>query len=203
MNRRIVSVAGIGLAACLSGGVALAQSPSSDNPSGSAGGSPTSSVGEVMRASGTVQKVDMEKRDISLKDNRGEEFVVNVPEDVTRLDAVKKGDRVTLTYKQSLALSLKKAGEAMAPGETEMAARKPGALPGGMAGRQITASAKVTKVDPSNNKLTIRTADGTTDTINVTDPQIQADMKQIKVGDKIQATYTEAVAMSVTPKNKE
>jgi len=230
MRKLFLSTTGVGLATWLTMGVGLAQQPSTNDtgrqpmggdtqqqqPSGTErqqpsgmqqqqrGGTPSSVVGEVMTATATVEKVNMDKHNVSLKDNEGNEFVVNVPEDVTRLDNVKKGDQVRVTYKQSLALSLKKGGEgAAAPSETQMRERAGGNLPGGMMGRQITTSAKITKIDPSANKLTVKTPDGTTDTINVSDPAMQADMKKLKVGDKIQATYTEAVAMSVTPKSKE
>lgn len=218
--RGFVGAAGIAVVTSLTG-VAVAQQPSSPppgaggkptdsqtaSPTGSPTGSPTAGEpttvsGEVMSTTQTVQKVDLKKRELSLKDDAGDQIMVQVPEDVSRLDAVKKGDKITLTYKQSLALSLKKGGKAATPSELSMAERKPGELPGGAVGRQITASAKVTKVDPEKNKLTIRTPDGKTDTINVSNPDLQSDLKQIKVGDRIQATYTEAVAMSVTPKNK-
>lgn len=210
--QRAVSATGIGLLTWLTMGTAFAQQPSAKDtgqPSAkdtgqqpSTGQMPSSTVGEIMTASATVQKVDVKKRDVSLKDAQGNEFVVNVPEDVTRLENVKKGDKVTVTYKQSLALSLKKGG-AMTPSETQMAERQAGNLPGGGAGRQITASVKVMKVDPEANKITVKDADGKTDTINVSDPQLQSQMKEIKPGDRIQATYTQAVAMSVQPKNKE
>ncbi len=206
MNRlgRIVSATGIGLLSWT--GVALAQSAgdAQQPSSGSAAAQPSTSVGQVMSASATVEKVDLTKRDISLKGSDGNEFVVNVPENISRLDAVKKGDQVTVTYKQSLALSLKKGGGTLsAPSETQMSERNAGNLPGGAMGRQISAAVKVTKVDPDNNTITFKNASGTTDTINVTDPAMQSDLKQLKPGDKIRATYTEAVAMSVTPKNKE
>ncbi|HEY1587427.1 MAG TPA: hypothetical protein VGH63_17140 [Polyangia bacterium] len=206
---RIVSATGFGLLSWT--GVAVAQTAGSAQQgnapppsSGSAAGQPSSStVGQVMSASATVEKVNLQKRDVSLKDSDGNEFVVNVPAEVSRLDAVKKGDRVSVTYKQSLALSLKKGGTMSAPSETQMSERNAGNLPGGSMGRQISAAVKVTKVDPENNKITFRDSSGTIDTINVTDPAMQSDLKQLKAGDKIRATYTEAVAMSVTPKNKE
>jgi Cu/Ag efflux protein CusF len=198
--RTFVSAAGIAVMTSMTG-VAVAQQPSSPPPG--AGGSPSSTVGEVLSMTGTVKKVDTKKREVWLTDNAGVEHMINVPEDVTRLDAVKKGDTLNLTYKQAIALSLKKGGEVNAPSEVQVAERKPGELPGGGMARQITASAKVTKIDPEKNTLTFKGPEGNSDTINVSDPQMQADMKKIKVGDRIQATYTEAIAMSVTPKSKE
>ncbi|HEY2745705.1 MAG TPA: hypothetical protein VGL86_13815 [Polyangia bacterium] len=216
---RFVTATGVGLLSWA--GVAVAQQPShtqqpsntqqqqqqpsntqqQQQPSGMQQQQPSETVmGQVITASATVQSVDMKKRDVSLKDADGNQFVVNVPSDVVGLDTLKKGDRVGVTYKQSLALALKKSGAATAPSETEIAARN--ANQGGVMGRQITASVKVTKVDPQNNKITFRDAAGKTDTINVNDPDIQSQLNQIKPGDKIQATYTQAIAMSVTPKNK-
>ena len=212
--QRAVSATGIGLLTWLTMGTAFAQQPSTrdtgQQPSSAdqeqqpsrTGQMPSSTVGEIMTASATVQKVDLQKHEVSLKDAQGNEFMLDVPEGVTRLDNVKPGDKVTVTYKQSLALALKKGGS-LTPTETQMAARKAGNLPGGMAGKQITASVKVVKVDPEANKITIKDNQGKTDTINVSDPQLQSQMKDIKPGDRIQASYTEAVAMSVTPKTKE
>jgi hypothetical protein len=81
-----------------------------------------------------------------------------------------------------------------------MVEKASGHLPGGLVGSKITATAEVMKVDKANNKLTIKGPDGTVDTVNVTDPANQAQLAALKKGDHIQLTYTEAVAMSVTPK---
>ena len=72
-----------------------------------------------------------------------------------------------------------------------------------MVAKKVSATVEVTKVDKAENELTIKGPTGDLDTIKVSDPQTQAQLENIKEGDRIKATYTEAVAISVTPKKKE
>jgi Cu/Ag efflux protein CusF len=176
--------------------------PMNQNQPSSGQAAPGEMVGQLIHESATVQKVDTQKRELTLKDDAGNTNIVQVPEDVTRLDKVKKGDRVDLDYYQSVALSIKKTGETPSPSETKMIERAPGQLPGGLVARKITASAKVVKVDPTDNKVTIKGPGGAVDTINVSDPQLQSDLRKLKSGDRIEVTYSEALAASVTPKGK-
>ncbi|MCU1276690.1 MAG: hypothetical protein JWM53_236 [bacterium] len=187
------------------------QTPSGTDqtPSGTAqprtsdsGPAPTKAIGELMHMTATVQKIDTKKHELTLKDDTGSQLMIEVPPDVSRLDQVKKGDRLDIDYYQSVALSLKKPGEAPAPGEAAVVEQKVGTLPGGLVARKIIASAQVMKVDPQNNKVTIKGPAGQVDTINVSDPDVQADLRKLKPGDKIQVTYSEALAAALTPKGK-
>lgn len=191
MNRRnkLLSLAGIGLATWMTATAATADERAMEKKTST---------------SATVEKVDAAKRDLSLKDDQGNRFMVQVPEDVTRFDAIKKGDRVNVDYYESAALSLKKPGEATSPSATTttMAQRAPGNLPGGMVSRKIVATANVMKVDLADNKVTIQGPHGSIDTIKVSDPAVQDELSKLKAGDRIQASYTEALAISVTPKDK-
>jgi hypothetical protein len=199
--KRMFQVAAIALAGVGMTGIAVAQEPSSGK---SAQTTPTKVIGELAHTSATVQKVDKQKRELSLKDEQGSEFIVHVPEDVQRFDAIKKGDRIDVDYYESVAMSLKKPGEAAAaPSETQFSERAAGTRPGGVVGHQISAPVEVTKVDRAANTVKIKGPDGEVDTVKVSDPQLQADMKRLKPGDKIQATYSEAVAVSVTPKEQQ
>lgn len=166
---------------------------------------PSQSMSQKMSASATVEKVDIKKRELSLKDEQGNTFMVEVPESVSRFENIKKGDKVDIDYYESVALSLKKPekGEKPSASETMISGRAAGNLPGGMMGRKITATAMVTKVDVANNKVSIKAPDGKMDTITVSDPGLQSDLGKLKKGDRINATYTEAMAITVSPKNKE
>ncbi|HEX5060977.1 MAG TPA: hypothetical protein VFV99_16535 [Kofleriaceae bacterium] len=164
--------------------------------------------GEVMAArmslTATVDKIDMKKRQLTLKDDSGNQFKVDVPPDVQDFKNIKKGDKISIDYYSSVALKLQKPGAAGKPGmtETEMAAKEPAKLPGGIVARKITATAEVMKVDTSANTVTIKGPGGELDTIKVDDPDVQADLGKLKKGDKIKASYTEAVAISITPAQK-
>jgi Cu/Ag efflux protein CusF len=183
-------------------GVALAQQPQMDQPPSEKAAQPEKMVGQLMHLTATVQKVDMKKRELTLKDDARNTMMVQVPEDVTRLENVKKGDRLNLDYYESAALSLKKPGESTGPAEAKIVERKEGSLPGGLVARKISASAEIVKIDPTENKVTIKGPNGELDTINVKDPDVQADLQRLKKGDQIQVTYSQALAASITPKEK-
>lgn len=178
------------------------QPPTANQPSGM----PTRTMAEKMSASATVEKVDTKKRELTLKDDKGNTFMVQVPEDVTNFENLKRGDKINIDYYQSVTLALKKSEKgAAAPsgGEQVVTERAAGNLPGGLVARKITAVATVQKVDPTTNNVTIKAPDGTVDTINVSDPSLQTQLSKMKKGDKIQASYTEAMAITVSPKSKE
>lgn len=166
---------------------------------------PTQVTAQKVSASATVEKIDAKKRELTLRNDRGDTMMMEVPENVTRLDAVKKGDKINVDYYESVTLSLKSPEKGAMPSasESSMTERSPGKLPGGMTGRKIVATATVMKIDKAENKLTIKGPEGQVDTIKVSDPAMQPQLGQLKKGDRIQASYTEAMAVSVIPKNKE
>src|SRR5690606_7943374 len=160
---------------------------------------------EKMSTSATVTKVDKSKRRLTLRDAEGQETTVTVPKEVKRFDQLKKGDRINITYYESVGVSLKRSESGAQPSGTETigAATTAGKLPGGMMAREITANATVEKVDTSTNEITIKTPDGTKHTVHVTEPSLQKDLANLKPGDVIQAQYTEAVAITVQQPQKE
>jgi Cu/Ag efflux protein CusF len=168
-------------------------------------GAPTEVMAERKSATATVEKVDMKKREITLKDENGKSVKLSIPKDVKNIQGLKKGDKIDVDYYQSLALSLEKKG---APGEkpsaeeTQMTERTPAKLPGGVMAKQMSATVDVVNVDTSNNTITVKTQGGEQDTINVTDPQMQQHLANIKPGDKIHVKYQEAVAIKVMPQGK-
>jgi hypothetical protein len=157
-----------------------------------------------MTAKATIAKIDKAKRQVTLRDDEGHQFKVNVPEDVAGFDQIKKGEKVGIEYYQSVTLELKRGDKSKDKTEdTSMQSRTPGPLPGGMKAHMVSATVQVVKVDSAANKLTIKAPSGETDTIDVTDPALQADLAKLKKGDKIKASYTEAVAVSVMPQDKQ
>ncbi|MGE3543726.1 MAG: hypothetical protein AB7L28_07330 [Kofleriaceae bacterium] len=149
----------------------------------------------------TVQKVDKNKRALTVKDAQGAQFKVNVPEDVTNFEGIDKGDRVAIDYYSSVALGLEKTkkGKKASGSETTMTERTPAPLPDGQIAPKISANAEVVKVDKAANKLTIKRPAGDMETIDVSDPQLRSRLTTLKKGDKIHASYTEAVAIRLTP----
>jgi hypothetical protein len=168
------------------------------------GAKPSEVMAEKMSATATVMKVNAAKRQLLLKDDEGHQFKLDIPEKVTGFDAIKKGDKISADYYSSVALSLvKSGGQAPTSGMGTAAERVPGPLPGGMVAKTVRSTVDVVNVDKSANKLTVKLPSGDTDTIDVKDSAMQGDLDKIKKGDKIKVSYTEAVAVAVTPQGKQ
>jgi hypothetical protein len=172
---------------------ALAEAPDAQQPT-------TASAGRLINTSAKIVKVDADKRELTLKDDSDKPFTINVPESISRLDNVKPGDRLQVSFYESVAVSLAKPGTAtVGKEETTAVGRTPGALPGGTVAQQTTTTAKITNITPSKDELTIEGPGGKDNTIKVDDPQLRSQLGQLKVGDKIRTTYTQAMATRVTP----
>lgn len=154
-------------------------------------------VADAVQVAATVQTIDKAKRLVTLKGPEGNTFVVHAGPEVRNFDQIKVGDQVVARYIEALTLELKKGtGGIRERVERENAvAAKPGERPGIAAGRQITAIADVVAVDAAKQTVRLRGVERTID-LKVKDPKQFA---LVKVGDQVEATFTEAVALSVEP----
>lgn len=173
-------------------------SAQSGQPSSQAPTTTMSRMSQKISTTATVEKMDAQKRQVTLRGADGNEFTVDVPESV-KLGQIHEGDRLKIDYYQAVAISLKKpeAGAQSRTSETKITESNAGTLPGGMTARQITGTVEVVRIDRARNTLTVRRPNGAVDTINVTDPAMQAQLANLHEGDRIQATYTEAAAITV------
>jgi len=156
---------------------------------------------QVVTAIATIEAIDLQKRVVTLKGPKGNVFDITVGEQARNLPQVKVGDQVEVKYYESLALRLVKPGEGVAGvQETSALARaKEGEKPGGMAGRQVTLTATITAIDKKKQKVTLKGPEGKTITVKAENPE---NLKKVKVGDEIEITYTEALAISVEKAKK-
>ena len=150
----------------------------------------------------TIVKVDKKSRELTLRDDKGNEQVVVASAEVRNFDQIKKGDILEVEYHRAAATSLMKAGDTNIAGQTTDIERAPlGAKPGMAALNTSTIVATVLDVDAANRLLTVQGPKGGIVTV-----VIPADMKafdSLKKGDKITAEYAEAIAVTVrTPSKK-
>jgi hypothetical protein len=154
----------------------------------------------TVRITATIAAIDAATRTVVLKGPRGNEFPVTVGPDVRNFAQLKVGDQVNVQYVEALMIELKK-GSTAPVSRTDVAgagAAKPGALPGGMVGRRVTVTAEVVDVDPARQVVTLRGPQRTVE-LKVNDP---AQFKLVAKGDRVEVTYTEAVAIAVEPAKK-
>lgn len=144
----------------------------------------------------TVLSVNTGAREVLLMDQNGKLHNITVSEEVRNFGQVKVGDKINMEYTEAISLKLKKPGTASPEvGVQDAAVRAPmGAKPGGAVGRQVTAIATVVAIDTKNQLITLKGPLGNEYDLNVQDP---AQLKNVKKGDEVEATYTEAMAISV------
>ena len=145
-----------------------------------------------------VVKVDQKDRVVTLRNASGETFDVEVGDEVKNLAQVKKGDDVVVTYYESLAITVRKKGEAKPGVESGegVATAKPGEKPAALAARKTTLTATVVGIDRGAGTVKLKGPKGNVVTIKAREPRR---LEAVKVGDLIEAEYTAAVAVSVEP----
>ena len=151
----------------------------------------------VLSVTGEITAVDVANRIVSIKGPKGNISDLRVDPAVRNLEQVKVGDRVSVRYLEALTLTLKKDGKAL-PSSTkasDAARAKEGERPGGVVAEQVTVTAEVTAVDAKTGIVTLKGPKQVVD-LHVQDPE---QLKLIKVGDQIEAVYTQALAVSLEP----
>ena len=154
--------------------------------------------GESITVSATVEAIERGTRSLTLKGEKGDVTTITVPSDVKAYDTLKVGDKITAKYYENVVLRKKAPGEKDVDTLTGSMVKGTGARPAGTAAVQRAITATITAIDmkvpsislsgPNNWKYSSRVED-----VNA--------LKQLKVGDKLDITWTEAVLISAeTPK---
>lgn len=160
-------------------------------------------VSETVKLTATVKSVDYEKRLITLQGQDGKAMTVEASPEVKRLKEIKAGDMVVINYTQAIAVELKKAGSASGVSVKEDVKRAKASEKPGISGeREVKSTVSIDAVDLKNNIVTFTGPQGNVNIVAVKRPQMREFLKTLKVGDKVDVTFTEAVAVSVEPAPK-
>ena len=151
-----------------------------------------------LTVSGPVTAIDHTARTVTLRAEQGHLLTVDVPASATRFEQVKVGDTVTISYYDRVIIRPKPAGEPAvdrtAPPTTTPAA---GSLPGGTLASQRIVTVTLTGWDPANRVISFKGPNGASYTrglLDTTDPSIIAGLK---VGDRVDVTWTVATRFAV------
>lgn len=167
---------------------------------------------EPMYTSGTIEEnvtsvtakvaaIDHASRTVSLLTKDGRSINFQVGPEVRNLDQVKAGDLVRVSYFESVMYQLRKPGEAT-PGVqvAEGGGRaQPGETPGAGVARMVSVTAIVVALETKPPSVTFQTSTGERKTIPVRDPDR---LKGVKIGDLVEFTYTQALAIGVEEVNE-
>ena len=154
---------------------------------------------EYVEGEATVVAVNRTDRKVTLQNARGQAITVQVPADVN-LNRVTAGDNVLIGLLQSVSARVLPPGSAALGNTLEVASTQPGQPEGRAWGQQLTVVAEITAINLVNHTVTLRGAEGNSDTISVKNPQMQQRMANLQVGDLVELTYSEALATRLLPR---
>jgi hypothetical protein len=156
-------------------------------------------ISQSISVKATVEDIDVAKRMVTLKDEKGNITDLEVGPEVKNLPQVKKGDVVVATYHEAIGYEVMKTKEEPTRASATVSdTAKLGAKPAAGAAHIRTVVSTVEGIDKAKSEVTLKGPEGHSVTIKVKEPKR---LDGVNVGDSVQITYTQALAISVsTPK---
>ncbi len=147
-----------------------------------------------------VHSIDLAKREVTLNVDGKKETMVAGPE-VKNLEKLERGDRVRIRYRAGLVLRLQAPGkdDVKASVEKEVTPTGRGDVMSGVETVRARATLTVTAIDPATKVVTLAGPKGRTHAVKAGEG---VSLDHVKVGDKVAATYSAAMAVSVDPTYK-
>jgi hypothetical protein len=150
---------------------------------------------KVVTKTAMVEAIDLKTRMVTLKDKDGNLWEIKADARVKNLPQVKVGDEVVAKYQESVVVQMASPGTPLGVTKTETAtAAKLGEKPSGKESSQVTVVATIVTIDPGKTYVTLKGPEGKSVIVQVKDPQ---KLENVKVGDQVSITYTQALAISV------
>lgn len=192
MNERTYTMKSI---RALLAAVALAASISTLGLASAAGPQGEGVVSSV-EMTATVARINHETREVTLRGPDGQEHSFIAGDQVRNLAQVNAGDVVTATYTEAIAYEVRRGGQADATEAVALGRAAVGETPAGILAHEVVLTVEIVAIDLETPTVTFRGPQGNTRTILVRHPEKLAG---VSVGDTVDITYTEALAIRVDP----
>jgi hypothetical protein len=161
---------------------------------------PLSATVEADQVTTKVLAVDAANHQVVLEGAEGRQVHVQLSEKAKNLANLQVGDLVKVEVQRSVAAYFDTDVDKGLPGTVERSGelrKAPGTdNPGGEAYRQIQVQLKITKIDLNKNEVTLENPAGQSKTLDVKKPEIQAKLKDLKVGQSVVVTYTDVLKVT-------
>jgi len=148
--------------------------------------------GKTEIVTATVEALDHAGRSVTVKKPDGTYAEMYVPRSFARFDALKVGDKITAKYYENIVLQVKPAGEPAVDKASAGVVKAEGTA--GTISHQRTITATITAIDPNVPSITFSGPNGWKYSSRVED---KAALAKVKVGDKVDITWTEAMILSL------
>ena len=152
---------------------------------------------EMRTDTATVEAIEASTRTLTLKKADGSYLTTVAGPDVTRFAEVKLGDTVNVRYYENVIVRVKRPGEPDVVSSAKGTTGSEQTLPGGTRAKQVTITATITAIDPAVPSITFTGPHGWKYPSKVQDTEALA---KVKVGDKVDIVWTEAMLVSVERK---
>jgi hypothetical protein len=150
-------------------------------------------TGETKTMSATIESIESASRSVTVKKTDGSYEVFYVPAAIKQFETLKIGDTVKARYYENVVLTVKAPGEkAVDKGASAVTRAHDSAA--GTAAHQRTITATITAIDPKAPSISFAGPNGWKYSTRVEDT---AALAKVKVGDKVDITWTEAMVLSL------
>jgi Cu/Ag efflux protein CusF len=143
-----------------------------------------------------VEEIDHETREVTLRFDNGDTLSTRVGDEVRNLAQVGVGDIVYTHYTESISIQVVEddGKEPESFVKQDRAAAAKGRMPGMAATESVVTTAIVESIDPDHATVSLRVPDGEVRRYAVRNPD---NLRRIQVGDKIAATATTSIVITV------
>ena len=147
-----------------------------------------------------VVSVDAANHLVVLEGNGGKPVSIQLSEQAKDLGNLKAGDKVQLDVVRSVVALLDTDIDKGLPGAVErvgeIRATEDNPNPGGTAYRQVKVQLQITAIDVKKNQVTLKNPDGVSKTVTVEKPELQAKLKDLKIGQSVNVVYTDVLKVT-------
>ncbi|MGJ7546890.1 hypothetical protein [Pseudomonas alloputida] len=143
-----------------------------------------------------VTAIDLANRQVTVKGPDDKDVTLQLTEKAKALPNLKVGDNVDIYVTRAIAYVLN-SNVGGAPKASEesgtIRATKDNPNPGGEAFRQVRVTSQIKKIDLKTHEVTLLPPEGKLQVVKVENPDLQKQMKNLKVGQTVDAIYTEVL----------
>jgi hypothetical protein len=143
---------------------------------------------------GTVETIDHGKRVVTIKTADGKFETIDVPPSAKRFDELKVGDKVSVTYNNSVSVRPHPPGTPPIDTGSKASTMGQEVRPGGMTEVHRTVTATVDTMDKSTSAITFVGPNGWKYSRHVVDPTV---FDKVKVGDQVDISWNTDLKVTV------
>jgi len=148
-----------------------------------------------------VTAIDQANRQVTVKGPHDKPVTFQLTEKAKALPNLKVGDQVDIYVTRAVAyvLNTDVGGATKASEESgTIRATKDNPNPGGEAFRQVKVTSQIKKIDLKTHEVSLLPPEGKLQVVKVENPDLQARMKNLKVGQTVDAIYTEVLRVETS-----